>query len=65
MPQGAEIKENAYFGYFVNGWPKEYYYEKIIDFGAGKSGESTSIEWISRNWHIYIRDDESTESKDI
>jgi hypothetical protein len=65
MPQGVEIKENAYFGYFFNGWPKEHYYEKIIDLGAGKNVESTSMEWISRHWNIYIRDDESTQNKDI
>ena len=65
MPQGVEIKENAYFGYFFNGWPKEHYYEKIIDLGAGKNVESTSMEWISRHWNIYIRDDESTQNKEI
>jgi hypothetical protein len=65
MPQGVEIKENAYFGYFLNGWPKEHYYEKIIDLGAGKNVESTSMEWISRHWNIYIRDDESTQNKEI
>ena len=65
MPQGVEVKENAYFGYFINGWPKEYYYEKIVDIGAGKSVESTSMEWISRNWDIYVRDDESAQKKDI
>lgn len=65
MPQGVEIKENAYFGYFLNGWPKEYYFKKIIDMGVGKSGESTSIEWISRHWNIYIRKDEPNENTDI
>jgi len=66
MPQGVEVKENAYFGYFVNGWPKEYYYEKIIDLGAGKNCESTSIEWISRHWNIYIREEEEpTDTKHI
>lgn len=65
MPQGIEIKESAYFGYFLNGWPKEHYYEKTIDMVAAKSVESTYIEWISRNWNIYISDDKSTENKDI
>ena len=65
MPQGIEIKESAYFGYFLNGWPKEHYYEKTIDMVAAKSVESTYIEWISRNWNIFVSDDKSTENKDI
>ena len=32
---------------------------------AAKSVESTYIEWISRNWNIYVSDDKSTENKDI
>ncbi len=67
MPQGqgVEIKENSYIGYFFNGWPKEYYYEKIMDLGDDKRGESTSIEWIRRHCTVYIPDDESTDNKDI
>lgn len=65
MPQGIEIKENTYFGFFVNGWPKEYYYEKIIDLVTSKNCESTSIEWTSRNWNIYFRNEDSTEAKGI
>ena len=65
MPQGIEMKVNEYYGYFVNGWPKEYYYSRSIDLGYGQNVETRSIEWISRHWNIYIRDEESTEGKDI
>ena len=61
-PQGVDIQENAYFGYFMNGWPKEYYYEKIVDLGLGKKVQTTSIVWSSRNWDIYIPEDEEDES---
>ena len=51
--------------YFFNGWPKEYYFEKAFDLGFGQNIETRYIEWISRNWNIYVREDESTENKDI
>lgn len=65
MPQGIEMKVNEYYGYFLNGWPKECYYSRAIDMGISKNVETRSIEWISRHWNIYVRDDESTENKDI
>jgi len=64
-PNGAEIIVKEYYGYFLNGWPKECYFEKAFDLGFGQNIETRYIEWISRNWHIYIRDDEPTENKDI
>ncbi len=64
-PNGAEIIVKEYYGYFLNGWPKECYFEKAFDLGFGQNIETRYIEWISRNWHIYIRDDEPTESKDF
>ena len=65
MPQGIEMTVGEYYGYFVNGWPKECYYSRSIDLGIRKDVETRSIEWISRNWHFYIRDDESTDNKEI
>ena len=44
---------------------KEYYYSRSIDLGIGQNVETRSIEWISRHWNIYIRDDESTDNQDI
>ena len=66
MPQGVEMKVNEYYEFFFNGWPKEYYYEKIIDTGLGKDVETRHSEWISRHWNIYYSDDEkSNETQDI
>ena len=65
MPQGIEMTVGEYYGYFVNGWPKECYYSRSIDLGIRKDVETRSIEWIYRNWHLYIRNDESTDNKDI
>ena len=64
-PNGAEIILTEYYGFFVNGWPKEYYYEKAADLGIGQNIETRSIEWISRHWNIYIREDEPTDNKEI
>ena len=64
-PNGAEVIVKEYYGYFLNGWPKEYYFEKAFDLGFGQNIETRYIEWISRNWDIDIRDDESTENKNI
>ena len=64
-PNGAEVIVKEYYGYFLNGWPKEYYFEKAFDLGFGQNIETRYIEWISRHWNIYVRDDESTENKDI
>jgi hypothetical protein len=64
-PNGAELIEEEYYSFFVNGWPKEYYSGEKVDLGFVQNIETRYIEWISRNWHIYIRDDESTENKDI
>jgi hypothetical protein len=64
-PNGAEVIVKEYYGFFLNGWPKEYYFEKAFDLGFGQNIETRYIEWISRNWDIDIRDDESTENKDI
>ena len=58
-PNGAELIEKEYYSFFVNGWPKEYYSEEKVDLGFVQNIETRYIEWISRNWHIYIRDDES------
>ena len=63
-PNGAEIIVKEYCGFFLNGWPKEYYYEKTIDLGIGQNIETHQIEWISRNWN-YIREEESTVNNDI
>ena len=49
----------------MNGWPKDYYAEEAIDLGFVQKIEARHIEWISRNWDIYILDDGSTENKDI
>ncbi|MBQ9555680.1 MAG: hypothetical protein IJV05_05600 [Muribaculaceae bacterium] len=65
VPQGIEMKVTEYYGYFLNGWPKGSYYERSIDMGIGKNVETRSIEWTSRHWNIYIRDDESTGNKEI
>ena len=65
MPQGIEMKVGEYYGYFVNGWPKECYYSRSIDLGISKDVETRSIEWTSRHWNIYIREDESTDNKEI
>lgn len=65
MPNGAELKVTEYCGFFLNGWPKEYYYQKAFDLGISNSIETRSIEWTSRHWNIYFRDDEDTEIKDI
>ena len=64
-PNGAEVIVKEYYGYFLNGWPKEYYFEKAFDLGFGQNIETRSIHWIERNWDLYISDDESIENKDI
>ena len=64
-PNGAEIILKEYCGFFLNGWPKEYYYEKTIDLGIGQNIETRYIEWVSRNWNIYIREDKPTDNKEI
>ena len=64
-PNGAEIIVKEYYGFFMNGWPKEYYFEKAVDLGFGQNIETRYIEWISRNWYFYIRDDEPSENNGI
>ena len=64
-PNGAEVIVKEYYGFFLNGWPKEYYFEKAVDLGFGKNIDTRYIEWISRHWNIYVRDDEPTQNKDI
>ena len=64
-PNGAEVIVKQYNGFFMNGWPKDYYAEEAIDLGFVQKIEARHIEWISRNWDIYILDDGSTENKDI
>ncbi len=64
-PNGAEVIVNEYYGFFLNGWPKECYYEKKIDLGISQNIETNYIEWIHRHWNIYIPDEESTENKNI
>ena len=64
-PNGAEVIVKEYYGFFLNGWPKEYYFEKAFDLGFGQNIETRYIEWISRHWNIFIRDDEPTENKSI
>ena len=60
-PNGAEVIVKEYYGFFLNGWPKECYYEKAVDLGIRQNIETRYIEWISRNWNIYVRDEESAE----
>jgi hypothetical protein len=60
-PNGAEVIVKEYYGFFLNGWPKECYYEKAVDLGIRQNIETRHIEWISRNWNIYVRDEESAE----
>ena len=64
-PNGAEMVSTEYYGFFLNGWPKEYYSEEKVDMGFQQRIETQHIEWITRHWNIYIRDEESTENKDI
>ena len=59
-PNGAELIEKEYHGYFLNGWLKEYYSEEAVDLGFLQRIETRHIEWTSRQWNIYIREDEST-----
>ena len=63
-PNGAEVIVNEYSGFYLNGWPKEYYYEKKVDLGISQNIETRYIHWISRNWDM-VRDDESTDNKNI
>ena len=63
-PNGAEVIVNEYYGFYLNGWPKEYYYEKKVDLGISQNIETRYIHWISRNWDM-VRDDESTDNKNI
>ena len=63
-PNGAEFIVNEYYGFYLNGWPKEYYYEKKVDLGISQNIETRYIHWISRNWDM-VRDDESTDNKNI
>ena len=60
-PNGAEVIVKEYYGFFLNGWPKECYYEKAVDLGFVQNIETRYIEWISRHWNIYVRDEESAE----
>ena len=60
-PNGAEVIVKEYYGFFLNGWPKECYYEKAVDLGISQNIETRHIEWISRHWNIYVRDEESAE----
>ena len=62
---GGEVIVKENYGYFLNGWPKECYFEKAYDMGFGQNIETRSIQWIERNWDLYISDDESTENKHI
>ena len=64
-PNGAEVIVKQYNGFFMNGWPKDYYAEEAIDLGFVQKIEARHIEWISRNWDIYILDNGSTENKDM
>ena len=64
-PNGAEIMSKEYYSFFLNGWPKEYYSEEKVDLGIQQRIETQHIEWITRHWNIYVRDEESTENKDI
>ena len=64
-PNGAELIVKEYYGFFLNGWPKEFYHVEAADLGYDQRIETISIEWIQRHWNIYISDDESTEKKDI
>ena len=64
-PNGAEVIVKQYNGFFMNGWPKDYYAEEAIDLGFVQKIEARHFEWISRNWDIYILDNGSTENKDI
>ena len=64
-PNGAEMVSTEYYGFFFNGWPKEYYSEEKVDLGIQQRIETQHIEWITRHWNIYVRDEESTENKDI
>lgn len=59
-PSGIEMTTSEYYRFFLNGWPKEYYYSEVIDMGIEKRVEARSIEWIKRNWNIYFREDEDT-----
>ena len=64
-PNGAEMVSTEFYSFFLNGWPKEYYSEEKVDMGFQQRIETQHIEWITRHWNIYVRDDESTENKDI
>ena len=64
-PNGVEYTIVEYYGFFLNGWPKEYHHVEEVDPGFVKKVEITHIEWISRKWDIYIRDDEPTDNKSI
>ena len=64
-PDGAELIVREYYGFFLNGWPKEYYYGKTIDLGIGQNIETRYIEWISRNWHIYLSDEVTSDHIEI
>ena len=64
-PNGAEYTIVEYNGFFVNGWPKKYHCVEAYDLGFSKNIESTHIECISRNWDLYLIEDESTENKNI
>jgi hypothetical protein len=64
-PNGAELISKLYYGFFLNGWPKEYYYEEATDLGFIKHIETQYIHWIYRHWNIYVRDDEPTDNRDI
>ena len=56
-PNGAESMIIEHHTFFVNGWPKEYYYEESADLGFVQSIEATYISCISSNVRILIGDD--------
>ncbi len=64
-PNGAEVIVKEYYGYFLNGWPKECYHEEAVDLGFVQKIETRHIEWISRNWDIYIVDEENESTTHI
>ena len=64
-PNGVEMIVKEYYGFFLNGWPKECYYEKAIDLGINQNIETRYIEWISRHWNIYVHDEENESTTHI
>lgn len=59
FPENMVATVNEYYGYFINGWPKECRRQKVVDAGLVKSIERNSIIWTSRNWdYTLIKNDE-------